>query len=1027
MKALRIIAWALALVLATTAHADAAPIAAAFAAIAGLIKAGGIIGSLIQLAIGLALNFGMSLLLKALQKKPPEQGVRLQIEIGDDHPGGFVVGEYATAGTRAYAGSYGLVGKTPNALLIDVIQLGDLPAPGLPGVWVNGEKVTVLWNEPYADGFCPVLEYRASNVDHLWVRYNDGTQTAPDAFLRDTFGSDPDRPWEDDMIGRGVPYVVMRARVNRDLFKGGLNWLFEPPSIGFYDIRKDSTAGGSGAHRWNDLSTREPSTNPAVIAYNILRGIYYDDGTTREWMFGGQNLPAFRLPAANWMAAMNECDAPIDLEGGGTEPQYRCGYEIRCDMDPLDVVEELLKGFGRVAEVGGRFKIHVGAPGAPVYSFTDGDVLVTEGQGFQPFLPLSDTVNGIEATAPFPGEAWRMRDVPALYDEDMEEEDGGRRLAVGVQFPAAPYHVQCQRVMKSMLQDGRRQRVHVLPMPPDASLLEPAIDVVAWTSARNGYINKKFTVERVSGRRTRCPVIIIREVDPSDYDWSPGDQQPIPPPVWTGPIRPPVQPMTGWSVEPYIVPDSDGEPRRPGIKVFYDGDQDDVRAVRIKVWEDFGGNNVVFDGEVPYGPVADGLKSQVLSGNWTLPNEDYEVEGIFLPFSGRLTEWSSRLPVKTPNVLLGGEDFYPIDLDQFKQDVKDFLEWTGAGARAAFDETRALALQIANLAADDATERAFMRRELSVEMEGARASFEELIALEVGPDSALGLKITALEVELDGKASAATLSATQVLVQEIDGEVTALADQINILEASVGDVAASVTIRGVAAASPGGGYARWGVQVKVSGSTWDTSAGFFIDTHTSNPSRFVILADRTIVSTTGGTIAALFDGDTTFINKARIRDLTADQIDVANLVADTIFVANLTVDTLNLTPNAATQSVSVAGSYNGALGPTVNPFAAITAPAHTKFVNVYVNGTLTLQDLGSGAGTVTLRVYKNGSPSSILAPITIGVGSLQVNVSLMDFSAVAGDVYALHIASTTTAGTVNPIFSGTNGAIWFKR
>ncbi|TXR46351.1 hypothetical protein [Phyllobacterium endophyticum] len=67
------------------------------------------------------------------------------------------------------------------------------------------------------------------------------------------------------------------------------------PVSAWYDIRRDSTNGGSGAHRWDNPATWEPSDNPVVLIYNIIRGIYY--GT--EWVYGGQNLPAYRLPASN--------------------------------------------------------------------------------------------------------------------------------------------------------------------------------------------------------------------------------------------------------------------------------------------------------------------------------------------------------------------------------------------------------------------------------------------------------------------------------------------------------------------------------------------------------------------------------------------------------------------------------------------------------------------------------------------------------------------------------------------------------
>src|SRR5690606_3153181 len=231
------------------------------------------------------------------------------------------------------------------------------PAPmsstNRPGLWVNGQKCTILWNETPVEQGYPVQEFRVNGKDHLWIKYRDGTATTADSFLLSKFGGLTDRPWRSDMIGIGTPIAIVTALVNRELFPGQMRYLFEPPVLSFYDLRKDTSAGGSGSHRWSDPSTWEPTTNPMVVIYNIIRGIYYGVPGAGEWVFGGQNLPAFRLPASSWMAAMNECDRAIDLADGGTEPQFRCGMEITGEMEPLAVIEELLKSCsGRLAEVG---------------------------------------------------------------------------------------------------------------------------------------------------------------------------------------------------------------------------------------------------------------------------------------------------------------------------------------------------------------------------------------------------------------------------------------------------------------------------------------------------------------------------------------------------------------------------------------------------------------------------------------------------------------------------------------------------
>ncbi|MET3602223.1 hypothetical protein ABID12_004197, partial [Martelella mangrovi] len=345
---------------ATMAHAGF--IVGAIGAVASFIGSVGVIG---QTIIGIGLSVGASLIQRAIagkQKRPEarDPGVSLSLRMGDNQPITFIAGDYATAGRRKYAGVWGSEGGTPNAYFVDVIELSNLPQSGLNGVWVDDQKVTLLTDEAHGEFGFPVSEYRENGTDHMWVKFHDGNQTAADGYLVDRFGSDAERPWHAAMIGLGCAYTIVTCRYNRDLFSSAPSMLFELGSIPLYDPRKDSSVGGSGAHRWDNPATWEPSNNLFVIMYNVERGIYYGD----QWIYGGQNLSAYRQPIANWMAAMNEADALVDDGNGEMVPAFRGGYEFIGNERPLDALEELrLACNALLAEVGGIFKVQVGAPG----------------------------------------------------------------------------------------------------------------------------------------------------------------------------------------------------------------------------------------------------------------------------------------------------------------------------------------------------------------------------------------------------------------------------------------------------------------------------------------------------------------------------------------------------------------------------------------------------------------------------------------------------------------------------------------
>lgn len=286
-------------------------------------------------------------------KRTPVRNAPVGGDVGETSPLSFPVGYTATAGSRKYAMSFGNAGEVSNAYRTEVIQLSDLTLLGLDGFWAFKQRCTILWGDPPTAQGYPVLEFRQDGVDYMWVKFRTGLETVADPFMTATFGTHPTVPWTSDFIGRGAPHAIVTMLFNRELFKSDPAFLFEPTPTAFYDFRKDSTNGGSGSHRWGDTATYEPTLNPVVIIYNIIRGVYYN-GT---WVYGGRNLPAFRLPVSSWMAAANECDAPRALAGGGTEPQFRCGTEIDVNVQPIDTIEELMRTCNaRMSEIGGILK-----------------------------------------------------------------------------------------------------------------------------------------------------------------------------------------------------------------------------------------------------------------------------------------------------------------------------------------------------------------------------------------------------------------------------------------------------------------------------------------------------------------------------------------------------------------------------------------------------------------------------------------------------------------------------------------------
>lgn len=771
---------------------------------------------LLNLLIGLALQVAGQLLSNMARGKADQPGVRTTLDAGGDLSPRFIVGHYATAGQLRYAGTWGTVGGTPNAYFSQAIEVSCLPIRGFSGWYVDGERVTLAAVKTGDLGYA-VLEKRVKGKDYLWINPYLGAQTAPDPLMLAKFGADPDRPYA-GMVGRGCGYFVVTALVNRELFPGKPEILAEVDGIALDDPRGDAQ-----------------HDNPIVAAYTLLKGLSHDG----EWVYGPQGIGDANFDLGNIEAEADKCDADRALAGGGTEKRYRIGLDVALDEEPHAIVEELLKGCaGRWADLGGRYRFLVGAPDEPVISFTDEDVLISAGQSYEPFPGLDALHNGMTATYPDPAAAWTMTEAPPRYSSALEDEDDGRRLVFSTEFRAVPYPVQVQELMRTTIEDARRFRRHTFTAPPNWWGIEP-LDTVSWTSARNGYVDKRFLVTLGDDLPNGNQFVGLQEIDPSDYGWSSALQLPTDVAPLTV-ARPAPQTMTGFSVAPAVIEDNDGNPRRPTVEVGYPGGLDDVRAVRVQA-RLAGATGPMFDGELPYD--AETPSPSALLNAPMASATAYEVRGKLLPYSGRETLWSNQdsdgtegawLSVTTPYVPEVGPG--AVDWTVLATDVQGIFNWIGATSRELVEAARQSSLLAAEQDLENYDQVEGIKRTINVQFGNLQASFDEFIEAAIGPGGAITLLLTTIFAALGGNSS-------------------------------------QVMVRWEAIAAPEGVEARWALQLRVSGDVFG-SAGIYLDLKPDGTSTLILDATKSLITTDGGlTFEAMFNEDGAFI-----RDLTTGTI-----------------------------------------------------------------------------------------------------------------------------------------------------
>lgn len=794
-------------------------------------------------------------------------GVRGTTTLGDTQPASFIIGRYATPGHRLYPRmTWGNANGTPNEFLVDVIGVSMLPVRGLVRMFVDGEAVTLLTGEEDATLGFPVEEYRDDDdVDHLWIKFYDGTQTTADSYLLAKFGSDANYPWQSDMIGRGVSYFIATARVNRELFPGAPDYKAEIDGITLSDPR------GDNAH-----------DNPIVAIRNILRGISYGS----QWLFGPQKITDYALPSANWEPEMDKCDALVTLADFSTEKRFRCGMEVTVDTEPHLAIGELLKAASaRIAEIGGIYKVLVAEPNSPVFSFTDEDIIVSEGQSYEPFPGLENTNNGVTATYPEPEAAWEMKEAPPLYDTSLEADDDSRRLVMSTAFKAVPFPFQVQRLMKAMKEEARRFRRHSFTGRPEWWEYEP-LDAVQWTSDRNGYEDKLFVLSGIEDRTDAFQVVACYEQDPDDYSWTSDDQKaysytPIKPP------RPAAQTAYGFSVEKVTSTDSNGNPRRAGIRCRFQSGLADIGATAVVVR--LQSSQVIVYGPVilPYNRKSDDPYHDLFA-NAILPGQTYEVQGTYMPITPnrRMIE-SSWLSVTTDDLRYGNEDIAASVLAQLKYH-EDELD------RVRRIHAVALAEAMAAKGEDVIVNAETARRSFAVlaKAEANAAAIVVEAVARVAADEAEALLRVALEADVSDNTAAIVLEALTRAT-----ETGANAALIAAVSTRTNNVSASGYLHMVSQSPSAGWNVRVALGMSLTADGTRYTGGFFGELKSDGTVRLALVGNQVVIMNQSGTINALFDGTGTYINTARIVNLTVDNL-VSNAISN-FGKASLSTDSVN--------------------------------------------------------------------------------------------------------------------------------
>lgn len=206
------------------------------------------------------------------------------------------------------------------------------------------------------------------------------------------------------------------------------------------------------------------------------------------------------------------------------------------------------------------------------------------------------------------------------------------------------------------------------------------------------------------------------------------------------------------------------------------------------------------------------------SGQWSFVVRAFFTDGTYTPFSAALI-----VPVNVPDGQVGVGSINILDdaVNQrhLAQTVKQIQAFFGKDLDALWQTVGELAGSQADQDNANWIDKQQIYEAITATSGVATAKFERQINAAAGPGSAIVTDLTSLKAQIaDAIATAAQLFETDV--STLSGVVTATSNAITQLSGTVGDVSASLTIRGEVQASQYGGDVEWGIQLKETNGSW---------------------------------------------------------------------------------------------------------------------------------------------------------------------------------------------------------------
>jgi hypothetical protein len=816
------------------------------AAVAGLIGVGGTAGVLLGAAVNVGLSVGLSYGMNALfgggSGAARTQGSQTTLTFGGAQPRQVIFGRAGVAGRLVYWNTHS--GSDRQRLNL-VFTLADWQCDGLDAVWINGQRKTLIPQAIPGGATEHARFYVAGYGDKCIISFFDGRwgQVA-DARLVST--AIPAGNWTTNDQLNGICYVSVELDYDEDLWGTSIpQFIWNVRGARLYDLRKDSTNGGSGAHRWDNPLTWEFSENPAVCDYNFRRGFYRNGQRIL-----GMGALASELLTNHYTAAANVCDEIVS-EGSQSVARYRVSAIVSADDEnrtACAAFTDAMAGFAY--ERAGQFAVIAGAAQTPIASITNGDLIAGAELRVSARRTFDQLINAGFGTFLDPASGWEMMSFEPVTNAGWESEDGDRR---GQSFDLAyvPSQFQARRIATIRLNETRAfQATATITTSYRFIHVEPG-DWVTYANTALG--TKTYRVMSRTRNPDRTLTFSLSEIGAAAYS---GITQPTVTPARTDPTAPVrAQTVQGFTLSPGS--ETATNQALPSIIAQWVPPGDSTIVAVVIEYRKVGDTQAsTFISRSPESGVAK-ITTNILAAT------NYEARATIQTEPLRVTAWTLYVGVTTDATYL-------------------VPSAAGTGASGLQSTLDAISAQVNSDA---------FRTYRAEAMEKSRLSLEALQSFRRDWDDASEAATQVNAIAVGVNENTASIVTEQIARANAD---SALASQVTSVQALADQATANAAFKMEAVAAPGGTAARIAAFVQAGGSTQFNRAGWALDVVEGPPGtfsgRFVVSADQFTMSDDGTIPFTVIDG-VTYIKNAIIQNAAINTARIDNNAVTNIWSA----------------------------------------------------------------------------------------------------------------------------------------